>query len=114
MIYKIKIMTNIFKYILFFLQVYLFNSYVFKFDQTQGTVNLSEKEEYNISLITQGILLNKNITDVNSYNTTIYSDNFENIKVGYKIDTLKISKEEINCSIYYNNTINNKVISFGK
>ena len=107
-------MTNIFQYILFFLQVYLFNSYVFKFDQTQGTVNLSEKEEYNISLITQGILLNKNITDVNSYNTTIYSDNFENIKVGYKIDTLKISKEEINCSIYYNNTINNKVIGFGR
>ena len=81
-------MTNIFKYILFFLQVYLFNSYVFKFDQTQGTVNLSEKEEYNISLITQGILLNKNITDVNSYNTTIYSDNFENIKRRNKLFNL--------------------------
>ena len=107
-------MTNIFQYILFFLQVYLFNSYVFKFDQTQGTVNLSEKEEYNISLITQGILLNKNITDVNSYNTTIYSDNFDNITVGYKIDTLKISNEELNCSIYYNNTINNKIIGFGR
>ena len=37
-----------------------------------------------------------------------------NITVGYKIDTLKISNEELNCSIYYNNTINNKIIGFGK
>ena len=106
---KIQI-QNFFQSILFFLQVYLFNSYFFDFNQ--GTV--SEKEEYKISLITQGILLNKNITSVNNYNKTMCSDNFDNITVGYKIDTLKISNEEINCSIYYNDTINNKVIGFKK